>query len=188
MAVSSTWGGTRTSSGWPHRFGALDVLVNNAGGIKLTPVLEKTPEEFEDTVRAHLLGTFFCTQVMVNRFMKHGRGGKIINVTSPAGVKPVPGLTDYGAAKAGIALFTRTTAKELLPLNIQVNCILPVAETRMTDALLEFQRRIQGDQPSSPPRRRPAPTVLAPTFLFFASADSDYVTGQVLTADGGAHL
>lgn len=171
-----------------HRFGALDVLVNNAGGIKLTPLLEKSPEEFEDTVRSHLLGTFFCTQVLVNRFMKHGRGGKIINITSPAGMKPIPGLADYGAAKAGIALMTRTAAKELLALNIQVNCILPVAETRMTDALDEFDRRTLGDKAQSRRGRRPGPHVLTPTFLFFASADSDYVTGQVITADGGAHL
>jgi 3-oxoacyl-[acyl-carrier protein] reductase len=169
-------------------FGTLDILVNNAGGIKLTPLLEKSPEEFEDTIRTHLLGTFFCTQVLVNRFMKDGHGGKIINITSPAGVKAVPGLTDYGSAKAGIAHFTKTAAKELLPLNIQVNCILPVAETRMTDALDEFDRRVMGDKARSRKGLRPGPSVLAPSFVFFASVESDYLTGQVLAADGGAHL
>ena len=169
-------------------FGTVDILVNNAGGIKLAPLLEKSPEEFENTVRTHLLGTFYCTRVIVNRFMKDGRGGKIINITSPAGVKAVAGLTDYGSAKAGIAQFTRIAAKELLPLNIQVNCILPVAETRMTDALDEFDRRILGDKARSRKGMRPGPAVLSPSFVFFASADSDYVTGQVLAADGGAHL
>ncbi|MFN0072767.1 MAG: SDR family NAD(P)-dependent oxidoreductase [Chloroflexota bacterium] len=169
-------------------FGRLDVLVNNAGGIKLTPLLEKSPEEFEDTIRTHLLGTFYCTQVLVNRFMKDAEGGKIINITSPAAVKAVPGLTDYGSAKAGIAQFTKTAAKELLQYNIQVNCILPVAETRMTDALDEFDRRVLGDKARSRKGNRPGPEVLAPSFVFFACADSDYVTGQILAADGGAHL
>jgi 3-oxoacyl-[acyl-carrier protein] reductase len=168
-------------------FGTVDILVNNAGGIKLTPLLDKSPAEFEDTIRTHLLGTFYCTQVMVNRFMKE-RGGKIINITSPAGVKAVAGLTDYGSAKAGIAQFTKIAAKELLPLNIQVNCILPVAETRMTDALDEFDRRMLGDKARSRKGMRPGPAVLSPSFVFFASADSDYVTGQILAADGGAHL
>lgn len=168
-------------------FDGVDILVNNAGGIKLTPLLEKSPAEFEDTVRTHLLGTFYCTQVVVNRFMKE-RGGKIINITSPAGVKAVPGLTDYGSAKAGIAQFTKIAAKELLPFNIQVNCILPVAETRMTDALDEFDRRTLGDKARSRRGMRPGPAVLAPSFVFFASADSDYVTGQILASDGGAHL
>lgn len=169
-------------------FGTVDILVNNAGGISLTPLLNKSPEEFEDTIRTHLLGTFFCTQVIVKRFMKGGNGGKIINVTSPAAVKAVPGLSDYGAAKAGIAQLTKICAKELLPLNIQVNCILPVAETRMTDALDEFDRQTLGDKARSRKGRRPGPAVLSPSFVFFASADSDYVTGQILASDGGAHL
>lgn len=169
-------------------FGTLDILINNAGGIKLTPLLEKSPEEFEDTIRTHLLGTFFCTQVLVKRFMTDGHGGKIVNITSPAGVKAVPGLTDYGSAKAGIAQLTKISAKELLPYNIQVNCILPVAETRMTDALDEFDKRMLGDKARSRKGMRPGPEVLAPSFVFFASAESDYVTGQVLAADGGAHL
>jgi 3-oxoacyl-[acyl-carrier protein] reductase len=168
-------------------FGTVDILVNNAGGIKLTPLLEKPPAEFEDTIRTHLLGTFYCTQVVVNRFMKE-QGGKIINITSPAGVKAVAGLTDYGSAKAGISQFTKIAAKELLPLNIQVNCILPVAETRMTDALDEFDRRMLGDSARSRKGMRPGPSVLSPSFVFFASADSDYVTGQILASDGGAHL
>jgi 3-oxoacyl-[acyl-carrier protein] reductase len=170
-----------------QNFGTIDILVNNAGGIKLTPLLEKSPVEFEDTIRTHLLGTFYCTQVVVNRFMKE-RGGKIVNITSPAGVKAVAGLTDYGAAKAGIAQFTKIAAKELLPYNIQVNCILPVAETRMTDALDEFDRRMLGDKARSRKGMRPGPAVLSPSFVFFACADSDYVTGQILAADGGAHL
>ncbi len=178
----------RMAAAADQAFGTVDILVNNAGGIALTPLLEKSPEEFEDTIRTHLLGTFFCTQVIVNRFMKGGNGGKIINITSPAGVRAVPGLSDYGAAKAGILQLTKISAKELLPLNIQVNCILPVAETRMTDALDEFDRQTLGDKARSRKGLRPGPAVLSPSFVFFASADSDYVTGQMLASDGGAHL
>ena len=144
------------------RYGTLDVLVNNAGIIKPTPLLE-----------------------MVNRFMKGKGAGKIINVTTIAALRASHGVADYAAAKGGIIAFTRSAALELLPFNIQVNAILPIAETRMTNMLAEYRRRAVGEEASKRLKNLPSPQQVAPAFLFLASRDSDYVTGQVLTADGG---
>jgi NAD(P)-dependent dehydrogenase (short-subunit alcohol dehydrogenase family) len=91
------------------------------------------------------------------------------------------GVTDYASAKGGIYAFTKNVARELLIHNIQVNAVLPIAKTRMTDALADFygkeaERLLALADPQE----------LVPSFVFFASDDSDYVTGQILTADGGS--
>ena len=161
-------------------FGGVDILVNNAGIIKPTPFLEISPQQWDDVIKTHLYGTFYCTIETVRRFMKGKRRGKIINLCAPAAVRGSIGVADYASAKGGIYAFTKNVARELLVYNIQVNAILPVARTRMTDALAEFH---------GPEGERffhlADPTVLVPSFIFFASEDSDYVTGQVLTVDGG---
>jgi 3-oxoacyl-[acyl-carrier protein] reductase len=167
-------------------FGRLDIVVNNAGIIRPTPLLEITPGQWERVVRTHLHGTFYCTVEMVRRFLAPRRSGKIINVTAPSAVRASSGVADYAAAKGGIIAFTRNAAKELAPLNIQVNAVLPVAQSRMTDALADYRARLSGQEAAARLERRPSPDVLAATFLFFATSDSDYVTGQVLAADGGA--
>ena len=168
-----------------ERFGTLDILVNNAGVIRPTPLLEISPEQFDLTVRTHLHGAFFCTVEMVRRFMARHGHGKVINVTAPAALKGVAGVADYASAKGAIIALTRNAARELQPLNIQVNAVLPVAETRMTDALAEYfkaqfgEEGVAGLEPFAPPE------AVVPTFVFLASADADYVTGQILAADGG---
>ncbi len=164
-------------------FGTLDIVVNNAGTIRPMPLLEITPEQWERVLRTHLYGTFYCTVEMVRRFLASKRPGKIINVTAPSAIRASSGVADYASAKGGIIAFTKNAAKEFAPFNIQVNAVLPVAESRMTAALDEYNRRLLG--PEAPRRDHPSPDVLAATYLFFASADSDYVTGQVLAADGG---
>jgi 3-oxoacyl-[acyl-carrier protein] reductase len=168
-----------------RRFGALDIVVNNAGIINPTPLLEIAPEQWERTIRIHLNGTFFCTLEMVNRFMKSKRAGKIVNVAAAAALKAYQGVADYGSAKGGIVAFTRNAARELMPLNIQVNCVIPVAQSRMIDSLGEYYRRQFGAGASARIKEVAPPQALVPSFLFFASSDCDYVTGQILTADGG---
>jgi 3-oxoacyl-[acyl-carrier protein] reductase len=167
------------------RYGVLDILVNNAGIIEPTPLLEITPSQWDRTVRTHLYGTFYCTVEMVNRFMKAKRAGKIINVTAPSALRGSYGVADYASAKGGVIAFTKNAARELLPFNIQVNAILPVADTRMTDVLTEYNRKVVGQQIPTRPETRPSPQLLVPAFVFFASSDSDIVTGQILAADGG---
>jgi 3-oxoacyl-[acyl-carrier protein] reductase len=168
-----------------RRYGTLDIVINNAGNIAPTPLLEITPEQWEKTIRTHLHGTFYCTVEMVRRFLKPKRSGKIVNVTAPSAVRGSHGLADYASAKGGIIAFTRNAARELLPLNIQVNAVLPVARSRMTDALAEHYASFVGEEIATMLRNLPSPEVVLPSFLFLASSDSDYVSGQVLAADGG---
>ena len=161
-------------------FGNVDVLVNNAGIIKPTPFLEISPHQWDRVIKTHLYGTFYCTIEIVKRFMKDQKYGKIINVCAPAALRGSLGVTDYASAKGGIYSFTKNAARELLIHNIQVNAILPIAKTRMTDALADFYGK-EGERLLN----LPDPKELVSSFIFFASNDSDYVTGQILTADGG---
>jgi 3-oxoacyl-[acyl-carrier protein] reductase len=165
--------------------GTLDILVNNAGIIRPTPLLEITPEQWDRTIRVHLYGAFYCTREMTSRFLKPAGRGKIINVTAPAALRGSAGVTDYASAKGGIIAFTKNAARELAPFNIQVNAVLPVAHTRMTEALSEYYEAQFEQQAAARLHMLPPSDRVASTFLFFASQDSDYVTGQVLAADGG---
>jgi 3-oxoacyl-[acyl-carrier protein] reductase len=167
------------------RFGRLEIVVNNAGNLAPTPLLDISPEQWERTIRIHLSGTFFCTAEMVRRFLRPKRSGKIINVTAPSALRGSYGVADYAAAKAGIIAFTRNAARELMPLNIQVNAVLPVARTRMTDALARYYTGLSDPQTASRLETLAPTEAVVPAFLFFASTESDYVTGQVLAADGG---
>ena len=176
---------TRIADALERHYGTLDVFVNNAGNIAPTPLLEITPEQWDRTMRTHLYGTFYCTVEMVRRFLKPKRMGKILNVTAPSALRGGNGVADYASAKGGIIAFTRNAARELLPFNIQVNAVLPVAHSRMTDALAEFHARISSEDTAARLRNLAPPDVLLPVFLFLASSDSDYVTGQVIGADGG---
>ncbi|GKT07142.1 SDR family NAD(P)-dependent oxidoreductase [Desulforhabdus sp. TSK] len=167
------------------KMGGLDVLVNNAGIIRPTPFLEISPEQFEKTVRTHLFGTFYHTQEAVRRFMIPAKSGKIINLSAPAALRGSYGVVDYASAKGGIAAFTRNVAKELAPLNIQVNAVVPVAKTRMTEALAVYYAGEFGAEAGKRLEELSDTERLVGIFVYFACADSDYVTGQVVAADGG---
>jgi NAD(P)-dependent dehydrogenase (short-subunit alcohol dehydrogenase family) len=159
------------------RWGRIDILVNNAGILRLAPLEKISEERWDETLAVHLKGTFNCTQAVLP-FMKQRQRGKIINVAAPSALRGSFGVADYAAAKGGIVAFTRNAANELKAYNIQVNCISPVANTRMTEALVNFRR----GQPGMPQREREflSPEAVAPAFVFFASADSDCVSGQLL--------
>jgi len=159
-------------------FGTLDVVVNNAGVLTPRPILEITPEQWDRTIKVHLYGSFYTLREMTARFLKPKGKGKIINVTAPSAIHASSGVADYASAKGGIIALTRSAARELKPFNIQVNAVLPVAGTRMTQALAEHRL-------IDPARRHAPPEAVAPTFVFLASDDSDYVSGQIIGADGG---
>lgn len=159
------------------KWGRIDVLVNNAGNLRLAPLENISEERWDETLGAHLKGTFNCTQAVIP-FMKQQSKGKIINIAAPSALRGSYGVADYAAAKGGIVAFTKNAASELKSHNIQVNCISPVADTRMTEELTKFRREVLGiarrDRPVVPPEAITAP------FIFFASSDSDYVSGQLL--------
>lgn len=169
-----------------ERWGGLDILVNNAGVLHPSRLEAISEAQWQTTLAVHLTGTFHCTQAVVPAMKTRG-GGKIINVAAPAALRGSVGVADYAAAKGGIIAFTRNAAIELKSHNIQVNCVCPVAETRMTEALVAFQRESRSEPAPTvgPGLPRPGPDAVAPAFVFFACADSDYITGQVLAVDGG---
>jgi 3-oxoacyl-[acyl-carrier protein] reductase len=167
------------------QWGRLDILVNNAGILQPNRLEDISAAQWQETLAVHLTGTFQCTQAVVPTLKVQG-GGKIINVAAPSALRGSFGVADYAAAKGGIIALTRNTASELKPYNIQVNCISPVAETRMTEALLAFRRQhLREPVATFGQAPRADPEAVAPAFVFFACADSDYITGQVLAVDGG---
>jgi 3-oxoacyl-[acyl-carrier protein] reductase len=160
--------------GW----GRIDILVNNAGILRPARLEEISGEQWDQVIAVHLKGTFNCTQAVVPT-LKRQRRGKIINVAAPSALRGGSGVADYAAAKGGIIAFTKNAASELRPHNIQVNCISPVAATRMTETLDTFRHEHH---------ERASPEAVTPAFVFFASSDSDYITGQVLAVDGGVTI
>lgn len=156
---------------WKH----LDILVNNAGILKLAPFEDISKSQWDETVRVQLTGTFNGCKAAVP-VMKRQRSGKIINVTGPAALRPSSGVCDYAAAKGGIIALTSNMANELQPFNVQINCISPIADTRMTEAIAAFRGTRQNSE-APPPM---PPEIVTPAFIFFACGDSDYITGQVL--------
>jgi NAD(P)-dependent dehydrogenase (short-subunit alcohol dehydrogenase family) len=159
------------------RWGRIDILVNNAGILRLAPLEKISEERWDETLAVHLKGTFNCTQAVMP-FMKQQQKGKIINLAAPSALRGSYGVADYAAAKGGIIAFTRNAANELKAYNIQVNCISPTADTRMTETLTNFRREHLGIARRD--RAFVAPEAIAPAFVFFASAESDYVSGQLI--------
>src|SRR5215208_7624844 len=154
-------------------WGRIDVLVNNAGILRMARLENITEERWDETLAVHLKGTFSCIQAVIP-IMKHQKKGKIINIAAPSALRGSYGVADYAAAKGGVIALTKNAANELKSYNIQVNCISPVADTRMTEALTEFRREHLGilrrDREAVPPAAITAP------FVFFATSDSDYVS------------
>jgi NAD(P)-dependent dehydrogenase (short-subunit alcohol dehydrogenase family) len=159
------------------KWGRIDVLVNNAGILHLGSLESISEERWDETLGVHLKGTFNCTQAVMP-IMKQQRKGKIINIAAPSALRGSFGVADYAAAKGGIIAFTKNAANELKSYNIQVNCISPVADTRMTESLTQFRREHLGGARRE--REFVPPEAIAPAFLFFATSDSDRVSGQLI--------
>jgi 3-oxoacyl-[acyl-carrier protein] reductase len=164
-----------------REFGTLDAVVNNAGVLTMRPILEITPEQWESTIRTHLHGTFYVLREMTERFLKPKGKGKIVNVAAQSAIRASRGLADYAAAKGGILSLTRNAARELAPFNVQVNAVLPIASTRMTEAIA-----LHRPDDAERIRALPGPDRVTATFVFLASDEADFVSGQILGADGGA--
>jgi 3-oxoacyl-[acyl-carrier protein] reductase len=175
-------------------FGEVDVLVNNAGILRDRMLHNMSEEEFDQVIQVHLKGTWACGRAVVRHWrllakseLESGpaKPRKIVNVTSASGLRGSPGQSNYAAAKMGIVGLTKTWAKELGALAINVNAVAPAALTAMTEPLLEDKEAAKRRLQRFALGRYGDPEEIAPAFVYLASADSDYVTGQVLCVDGG---
>ena len=176
---------TAVIQGAKDHFGRLDILVNNAGFSKPAMLLKMTEEQWDQVVDLHLKGAFLCTQAAA-QLMKEQKSGKMINVTSVAGLVGTVGQINYSAAKGGLLSFTKSAARELARYNICVNVIsLGIVATDMTEKIRSdeklkeiYMRRILLE-------RFAEPDDITPAFVFLASDEANYITGQLLCVDGG---
>lgn len=164
-------------------FGKIDVLVNNAGITKDMLLARMKEEDFKQVIDVNLVGTFNMAKNVISYMMK-ARNGRIINISSVVGIAGNAGQTNYSASKAGIIGFTKSLAKEVASRNILVNAVAPgFIETNMTDVLKqEVKDEIAKNIPL---KRMGTPQDVANVVKFLASEDSSYITGQVISVDGG---
>ena len=164
-------------------YGHLDVVVNNAGITKDNLLLRMKEEEFDDVISINLKGTYNCIRHVAKQMMKQ-RSGKIVNVASVVGLIGNVGQANYAASKGGVIALTKSIARELAPRGIHVNAIAPgFIETAMTEKLSEEVK--QGMLSQIPMKRFGNVEEVANLVKFLCGEESDYITGQVFTIDGG---
>lgn len=166
-------------------FGKIDILVNNAGVSKPNMLYKMTEEQWNEVIDIQLKGPFLCIQA-ASKYMMERKYGKIINITSSAGLWGTKGQINYSAAKGGIVALTKSAARELAPYGITVNVVQPgYVSTEMTEKIrtdpklreIYLGRILLG--------RFAEPEEVAPTFVFLASDEANYITGQLICVDGG---
>jgi 3-oxoacyl-[acyl-carrier protein] reductase len=169
-----------------QEFTKIDFLVNNAGITRDNLLLTMKPEEWNDVLQTNLYGVFHCSKAVLKPMMKQ-RYGKIVNITSVAGITGNPGQTNYSASKAGVIGFTKALAKEMGKRNICVNAIAPgMIETDMTSVLPDDLKKQYLE--TIPLGRFGKAQEVASLAVFLLSSGADYITGQVLAIDGGLQM
>lgn len=196
--------------------GCVDILVNNAGIIHTDPdylgavqakgqaqlmelmtagkvtthldlVDRITDEMFDRMMKIHVYGTFYCTREALPRMRRRGQGGRIINMGSIMGTASLQGAPDYCAAKGAILAFTRSTAREAASYGVLINAIAPgYIDTPLLSPLEQEQKRLIAMQ--TPLGRLGTAEEIAAAALFLAGPDSTFVTGQVLSPNGGIYM
>jgi 3-oxoacyl-[acyl-carrier protein] reductase len=170
------------------QFGHVDILVNNAGFTRPSLLRKMTEEQWDQVLNVHLKGAFLCTQAAANR-MADQKSGKIVNVTSVAGLVGTVGQINYSAAKGGLLSFTKSAARELARYNICVNVIsLGIVATDMTEKIRTDVKLRDIYMGRILLNRFAEPEDISPAFVFLGSDDANYITGQLLCVDGGYGL
>jgi len=166
-------------------FGRIDILVNNAGFTRPALMLKMTEDQWDQVVDIHLKGAFLCSQAAGIR-MKEQQSGKIINVMSVAGLVGTVGQINYSAAKGGILSMTKSIARELARYNVCCNVIsLGIVATDMTEKIRTDEKLKEIYMNRILLKRFAEPDDISPAFVFLASDESSYITGQLLCVDGG---
>lgn len=169
-----------------EKFGKVDILVNNAGITKDNLVMRMSDDEWDAVLNVNLKGVFNCTKAACRPMMK-ARSGRIINIASIVGLMGNAGQANYSASKGGVIAMTKTCAREFASRKILVNAIAPgFIRTRMTDMLTDEQK--QKLSSIIPLERLGEPEDVAQAALFLASPDSSYITGHVLSVNGGMYM
>ncbi|MBM4255535.1 MAG: SDR family oxidoreductase [Deltaproteobacteria bacterium] len=171
--------------------GPIQILVNDAGIGTFVPLAEMTEAQWDQMIAIHLKGTFSCTKACVQD-MIDAKWGRVVNISSVAGLGGAAGLTHYSAAKAAIIGFTRALAQELGPMGVTVNAIAPglidtpilFKDGRITGRMQKF---IDMTAQRSPVRRVGAPADIAAACAYLASPDASFLTGQVVSPNGGMY-
>jgi NAD(P)-dependent dehydrogenase (short-subunit alcohol dehydrogenase family) len=195
-SVATYEGGTNIINAAVDSYGKIDILVNNAGVLRDRMIFNMTPEEWDIVIKVHLYGAFNCGQP-ASKLMRQQRSGRIINIISGVGVAGGSGQANYGAAKAGMAGFTRVCARDLGRYGITVNAVHPSAATRMTlsDTVLDSrkvraERGVAGSAAVSrddarAEREALMPEDAAPIVVYLASDAAAHINGQLFAARGG---
>jgi len=186
LDVTSLDEATAAADAIEREFGPIEILVNNAGWDRVEPFADSTPETWEKVIAINFRGVLNCCKAIAPRMQARGHG-KIVSISSDAGRVGSTGEAVYAGCKAAIVGFSKTLARELARSHVNVNVVCPgptqtaLLESAMAGraAMLEAMTR------AIPFRRLGRPEDIAAAVAFFASADADYVTGQVLSVSGG---
>ena len=169
-----------------ERFGAIDVLINNAGITRDAMLMKMSPEQWQDVIDVNLNGVFYCTRYGAPYMAAQGHG-KIINTSSIVGVQGNIGQTNYAATKAGVIGMTKTWARELGYKGICVNAVAPgFIATEMVAKMPE--KIVDGMRDKVPLRRLGQPEDVAQAYLFLASDAANYINGAVIEVNGGLSI
>ena len=176
-----------------EKWGTIHILINNAGILRTSMITRMTEDDWDAVVDTHLKGMFNCLQAVGRVMIERAKttpeavsNGKIVNITSVAGMRGTVGQINYGSAKAGIIGLTMSAAREWARYRINVNAVgFGIVATRMTETLRTDPRFQQQYLEQIPWRLYGTPELVAPSVVFLAAPDSDYITGQTLSVCGG---
>ena len=169
-----------------HRYGRIDVLVNNAGIFKAADFLQVTEADFDAVLRVNLKGAFLMGQA-VARVMALAGSGSIIHMSSVNGVLAIPTIASYNVSKGGINQLTRAMALALADKGVRVNAVAPgpIATDLAAKAVLTSEAARQRILSRTPMKRLGEPSEIADTVAYLASDAASYITGEIITVDGG---